>query len=136
MQLLTVWQNVAQIRERYGPDAAAEILALSQAKIFLGSITDHHTRAELVELLGQRQAPDHEERRGRAPDVLSAQALQRLSGGEGLLVHGELPPVFFRQRRSYADRHLRRLAGAPDPCARGALTRDAPRAAARRPAPC
>jgi hypothetical protein len=115
VQFLTVWQNVSQIRERYGPEAAAEILALSQAKIFLGSITDHHTRQELVELLGQRQAADGDDRRGRAPDVLSAQALQRLSGGEGLLVHGELPPVFFRQRRSYADRHLRRLVGAPDP---------------------
>ena len=115
VQFLTVWQNVAQIRERYGPEAAAEILALSQAKIFLGSITDHHTRSELVELLGQRQAPDTDDHRGRGPDVLSAQALQRLSGGEGLLVHGELPPVFFRQRRSYADRQLRRLVGAPDP---------------------
>ena len=110
VQLLTVWQNISQIRERYGPDAAAEILALSQAKVFLGSITDQHTRRELVELLGQQQAPDYA-RRGRAPDVLSAQALQRLSGGEGLLIHGELPPVFLRQRRSYADRHLRRLAG-------------------------
>lgn len=112
VQLLTVWQNVSQIRERYGPEGAAEILALSQAKIFLGSITDHHTRRELVELLGQRQA-NLDERHGRAPDVLSAQALQRLSSGEGLLVHGELAPVFFRQRRSYSDRHLTRLAGTP-----------------------
>ena len=114
VQLLTVWQNVSQMRERYAPDAAAEILALSQAKVFLGSITDPHTRRELVELLGQRQDPE-DERRGRGPDVLSAQALQRLSTGEGLLVHGELPPVFFRQRRSYADRQLRALAGSPDP---------------------
>jgi type IV secretion system protein VirD4 len=118
VQFLTVWQNVSQIRQRYGPEAAAEILALSQAKIFLGSITDQHTRGELVELLGQRQSAAGEEQRGRTSDVLSAQALQRLSGGEGLLVHGNLPPVFFRQRRSYADRHLRQLMGDREPSLR------------------
>jgi len=114
VQLLTVWQNVAQIRERYGPDAAAEILALSQAKILLGSITDHHTRQEVVELLGQRQPLPGDQPHGRGPDVITAQALQRLTGGEGLLIHGELPPLFFRQRRAYEDRDLQRLsAGNP-----------------------
>jgi hypothetical protein len=41
--------------------------------------------------------------------VLTAQALQRTSAGEGMLIHGELPPVFFRQRRYYQDRDLVRL---------------------------
>ena len=40
------------------------------------------------------------------------QGSRRLSAGERLLIHGDLPPVFFRQRRSFADRHLQRLAGA------------------------
>ena len=114
VQFLTIWQNISQIRERYGADAAAEILALSQAKIFLGSITDPQTRDELVGMLGQQQMIDGAAATNRTRDVLTAQSLQRLSSGEGLLVHGELPPVFFRQRRSYADRPLRRLAGAAD----------------------
>lgn len=110
VRFLTVWHSVAQIRGRFGADAAAEILALSQAKVFLGSITDQHTRQELVELLGQQQQPDGD-RGGRPPDVLTAQALQRTSNGEGLLIHGDLPPVFFRQRRHYEDAELKRLKG-------------------------
>ena len=35
---------------------------------------------------------------------MTAQALQRTSTGEGLLINGDLPPVFFRQRRHYLDR--------------------------------
>jgi hypothetical protein len=46
----------AQLRRHFGVDAAAEILALSQAKVFLGSSTvPRNTCRELVELLGRRQ---------------------------------------------------------------------------------
>ena len=47
IRFVTVWHSLAQIRERYGIDGAATILALSQAKVFLGSITDEVTRQEL-----------------------------------------------------------------------------------------
>ena len=43
---------------------------------------------------------------------MTAQALQRTSNGEGLLINGELPPVFFRQRRHYLDPGLQRLKAA------------------------
>lgn len=108
-RFLTVWHSVAQLRRHFGADAAAEILSLSQAKVFLGSITDHHTRQELIELLGRRQPDDDG---GRPADVLTAQALQRTSNGDGLLIHGELPPIFFRQRRHYQDPALQRLKAA------------------------
>ena len=55
VRFLTVWHSVAQLRRHYGQDAAAEILALCQAKVFLGSITDDFTRDYIVELLGRRQ---------------------------------------------------------------------------------
>jgi type IV secretion system protein VirD4 len=113
VRFLTVWHSVAQIRRHFGPDAAAEILALSQAKVFMGSITDQFTRQELKDLLGHRQdllmrgsGP------GFAVDVMTAQALQRTSAGAGLLVNAELPPIVFRQRRHYLDPELRRLKGA------------------------
>jgi type IV secretory pathway TraG/TraD family ATPase VirD4 len=107
IRFLTVWHSLAQIRERYGTDAAATILALSQAKVFLGSITDDVTRQELVHLLGQQ--PTERDGHTQWRDTLTAQALQRLQDGQGLLVHGELPPVFFTQRRWYADPALLRL---------------------------
>ncbi len=107
VRFLTVWHSIAQMRERYGPDGAATILALSQAKVFLGSITDDATRQELVRLLGQE--PQEHEGNTQWRDTLTAQVLQRLHGGQGLLVHGELPPLFFSQRRYYSDPALLRL---------------------------
>jgi type IV secretory pathway TraG/TraD family ATPase VirD4 len=94
IRFVTVWHSLAQIRQRYGTDAAAEILALSQAKIFLGSITDDGTRHELLRLLGKG---------GDEHDATTAQALQRLRAGQGLLIHTEQPPVFFTQRRGTAE---------------------------------
>jgi type IV secretion system protein VirD4 len=112
-RFMTVWHSVAQLRRHFGVDAAAEILALCQAKVFMGSVTDHYTRQEIVELLGQRQQINDQQGVGRGADVMSAQVLQRTSSGEGLLIHGDVPPVFFRQRRHYEDRDLRVLKGEP-----------------------
>lgn len=120
-RFMTVWHSVAQMRRHFGADAAAEILALSQAKVFMGSITDDDTRAEIVKILGQRQQRDGlngTQPPGRGVDVMSAQALQRTSTGEGLLIHGDLPPVIFRQRRHYLDRDLTALKGPPSHAAR------------------
>ena len=104
-RFLTVWHSVAQMHRHYGPAAAAELLALSQAKIFLGSITDGHTVTELTRLLGRRASEEHQH-----PEILTAQALQRTTAGEGLLVHTDQPPAFYRQRRYYNDPALSALA--------------------------
>jgi len=112
VRFLTVWHSVAQIRRHFGVDAAAEIMALSQAKVFMGSITDQFTRQEVVELLGQRQRRNGARWNGRPAEVMTAQALQRTTAGEGLLINGELPPVVFRQRRHYLDPGLKQLKGA------------------------
>ncbi len=86
----------------------------------MGSITDHHTRQEIVELLGQRQQTHDPPHTGRGADVMTAQALQHTSTGDGLLIHGDLPPVFFRQRRHYDDAALRGPKGAPTAARRAA----------------
>jgi len=111
-RFMTVWHSVAQIRRTFGADAAAEILALSQGKVFMGSVTDQFTRQELVDLLGHQQRGRRET--GYGVDVLTAQALQRTTAGEGLLVDSDLPPVFFRQRRHYLDPNLLRLKGSSE----------------------
>ena len=104
-RFLTVWHSVAQIHRHYGEPAAAELLALCQAKLFLGSITDGHTVTELTRLLGQRAIEQNQN-----PEILTAQALQRTTAGEGLLIHTHQPPTFYRQRRYYDDPVLRALA--------------------------
>jgi type IV secretion system protein VirD4 len=104
-RFLTVWHSVSQMHRHYGPAAASEILALSQANLFLGSITDGHTVTELTRLLGHRATENNQH-----PEILTAQALQRTTAGEGLLIHTDYPPTFYRQRRYYKDPALRRLA--------------------------
>ncbi len=104
-RFLTVWHSVAQMHHHYGPAGAEELLALSQAKLFLGSITDRLTVIELTRLLGQRASEQNQN-----PEILTAQALQRTTAGEGLLIHTHQPPTFYRQRRYYQDPTLKAIA--------------------------
>ena len=104
-RFLTIWHSVAQMHHHYGPAAAEELLALSQAKLFLGSITDRLTVIELTRLLGQRATEQNQN-----PEILTAQALQRTTAGEGLLIHTHQPPTFYRQRRYYEDPTLKAIA--------------------------
>ena len=104
-RFLTVWHSVAQMHHHYGPAAAEELLALSQAKLFLESITDRLTVIELTRLLGQRASEQNQN-----PEILTAQALQRTTAGEGLLIHTHQPPTFYRQRRYCQDPTLKAIA--------------------------
>lgn len=76
VRIATVWQSLAQARERYG-DATDSILANSAAKVFMGPITDNTTRGFVEGLLGQElhHHEDHETWRPKA----TAQALQQLA---------------------------------------------------------
>ncbi|HUA88301.1 MAG TPA: type IV secretory system conjugative DNA transfer family protein, partial [Steroidobacteraceae bacterium] len=103
MRFMTVWHSVAQIQRRYTDQGASELLALSQAKVFLGSITDRATVDEVTRLMANRsQDPLSTEER-------ASQSLQRTSDREGLLIHTHKPPVVFRQRRYYLDADLKQL---------------------------
>ena len=109
-RFITVWHSVSQIQDRYGSEAAREILAASQAKIYLGSNTDGETVSEVNRLVGQLAGDQTFN-----PEIQTAQALQRLGEEQGILVHTQYPPALFKQRRYYKDPTLRRLADHPDP---------------------
>ena len=49
---VTVWQDLSQLRERYGPDAGGSVLSNSSVKLFLGPISDTSTLTYLDQLLG------------------------------------------------------------------------------------
>ena len=68
---------------------------------------DHRplTVIELTRLLGQRAMEQDQN-----PEILTAQALQRPTAGEGLLIHTHQPPTFYRQRRYYEDPTLKAMA--------------------------
>ena len=107
-RFVTVFHSVSQIQDRYGAEKAREILSLSQAKILLGSNTDGETTGEINRLVGQLAGDQTFN-----PDIQTAQAMQRLHENEGILVHGNLPPTVFKQRRYYNDPTLKELADKP-----------------------
>jgi hypothetical protein len=101
IRMATVWQSIAQIRERYN-GGADTILANSTAKLFLGPITDEATRSYVASLLGRG---DDEPRRPKA----SAAALQQLAGDRALVVLGARTPGLIRLRPFWATSRRRSM---------------------------
>lgn len=93
IRIATVWQSIAQMRERYN-GGADTILANSTAKLFLGPITDETTQGYVTSLLGRGD----ESRRPKAP----AAALQQLAGDRALVVLGAKTPGLIRLRPFWA----------------------------------
>jgi type IV secretion system protein VirD4 len=91
IRVATVWQSLAQMRERYGRGSET-IIANSTAKLYLGPITDDATRHHVVSLLGERR--DERMRRPRA----GAATLQQLEGDRALLVAGARVPALVTLR--------------------------------------
>lgn len=94
IRIATVWQSIAQLRDRYG-DAKDAILGASTCKVFLGPITDDTTRKEVVELLG-RQAVEVDDDHSTLGPLASAQDLQQLQRWRAPIVAGSLPPTVVR----------------------------------------
>ncbi len=106
VRIASLWQSLAQVRQRYGEDAET-VVASSHARVVLGPVVDEPTRRMVVELLDEEPG----ERRSRHGGGLeggrrsttvqetpqrkaSAQALQQLERWRGLAVVGsELPMV-------------------------------------------
>jgi type IV secretion system protein VirD4 len=110
VQLVTVWQDLAQVRARYG-EKAATVVNNHRAKVVLSGISDPATLEYASRLIGDAEIHDHSvtiaaggarsttrSRRERklAPDA----ELRRIRPGEGVLVYGHLPPARIRLRVS------------------------------------
>jgi type IV secretion system protein VirD4 len=102
IQLVTVWQDVAQISARYGARAAT-VLNNHRAKLFLSGTADASTLDQASHLVGDESVVMGSETHGAggrsttsAPvqrRLLPPDALRRLPPGTGVLVYGGLPPV-------------------------------------------
>ena len=108
IRFATVWQSLAQMRDRYG-DAADAILASSTAKLFMGPVTDETTRRYISGALGDelQEHDDHPSWRSKAGSA----ELQQLERDRALLVNGNLPPAVIRVAPYWKLRDLRRRAG-------------------------
>jgi type IV secretory pathway TraG/TraD family ATPase VirD4 len=109
IQLVTIWQDLAQVRSRYG-ERAATVVNNHRAKLVLSGISDPATLEYASRLIGDAEVRDHsvttDAKGGRsitrstrerrlAPDA----EVRRIPPGTGVLVYGHLPPVRIKLRR-------------------------------------
>jgi type IV secretion system protein VirD4 len=113
VQLVTVWQDLAQLNARYGLKGPS-VVNNHRAKLFLSGIADPGTLEHVSQLAGEEDrnvrsrtldnygssstTDASSPRRLVPPDVL-----RRLPPGSGLLVYAHLPPVGVRLRHSGDD---------------------------------
>jgi type IV secretion system protein VirD4 len=119
VQLVTVWQDLAQLNARYGAKGPS-VVNNHRAKLFLSGIADPGTlehasqlagdedrnmRSRTVDRYGSSSTTDaYSPRRLVPPD-----ALRRLPPGSGLLVYAHLPPVRIRLRKPVSDSSFNRM---------------------------
>ncbi len=114
IQIVTVWQDLAQVRGRYGARAPT-VLNNHRAKLFLPGIADPDTLEYASRLIGDEEAPqpsvtrDPAGRRSTSTTtsprrLLPPECLRCLERGRGVLVYGTLPPVRLQLRPWWAQR--------------------------------
>ena len=106
IQLVTVWQDLAQITARYGPRAPT-VLNNHRARLFLSGIAEPSTLEHASGLVGEEEVSvgslTRDGRGGRSTTtsthrrrLLPPEALRQLPRGTGVLIYGERPPVRLR----------------------------------------
>ncbi|MGE3795655.1 MAG: type IV secretory system conjugative DNA transfer family protein [Dehalococcoidia bacterium] len=124
IQVVSVFQDLAQARGRYG-EAADTILANHRAKLFLSGISDARTLDYLGRALGEEEVGYESHTRGehgsasrtrgtRQRRLAPADAVRGIPPGEAILVYGHLPPARLSLRPWYRDGALRRAARAAE----------------------
>lgn len=122
VQLLSIFQDMAQVSSRYGRQAST-IVNNHRAKVFGTGISDPETLSYVSRVLGagefeQRSRSTGEKgRRSETEgdtyrDLAPANVVRERNPGTGLLVYGHLPPAKIKLRPWYADPELRKLRGA------------------------
>ncbi|HUP86847.1 MAG TPA: type IV secretory system conjugative DNA transfer family protein [Acidimicrobiales bacterium] len=120
VQLVTIFQDLAQVNLRYG-QAAGTVVNNHRAKLFLPAVSDLGTLDLASRLVGDEEldrASHTTDATGRRSETTATQwrrllppeLANRLGDGEAVLLYGNLPPARLRLRPWYRDRRLRRLA--------------------------
>jgi type IV secretion system protein VirD4 len=117
--LMSIVQDLSQLRARYGSDRANSILNNHGCKMALPGISDPETADVVTKLVGRGQYTDvqvsHTNGRAahsyslRQDQMASPDALRQLPDGTGVVLYRGKPPTIVRLRPWYADRRLREL---------------------------
>jgi len=112
IQLVTVWQDLAQVRARYG-SRAPTVLNNHRAKLFLPGVADPDTLDYASRLIGDEEievpSMTRDATGGRSTTstrgprrLLPPEELRCLGRGQAVLVYGTLPPARLRLRPWWA----------------------------------
>jgi type IV secretion system protein VirD4 len=121
IQLVSVFQDMAQIHAVYGRDRAPTIVSNHRAKVILSGIADPQTLEYLARLLGDEEVRQVSATSGWAGrrsttesvgyrNLAPANVLRQMRPNQGVLVYGHLAPTRIELRPWFKDRRLRRLA--------------------------
>jgi type IV secretion system protein VirD4 len=113
VQLLTVWQDLAQVESRYG-GRWATVVNNHRAKLICSGIADPVTLQHVSGLLGEEERAEHsftvgDDGRRTRTEAVTAKALappgwlRQLPAGEAVLVYGSFPPARLALRPYFAD---------------------------------
>jgi type IV secretion system protein VirD4 len=112
VQLVTVWQDLAQIQARYGTRADT-VLNNHRARLFLSGTADGATLDRASHLVGEEEVHLPSLTTGPGGDsttsaptrrpLLPPDALRRLPANSGVLIYGSLPPVRVNLRPWWVD---------------------------------
>jgi type IV secretion system protein VirD4 len=125
VQLLSVFQNLSQVADRWGRERAETIIANHRARLFGSGIGDRATLEYLGAVLGEEEierVATHRQRlqvdvgsRTYSHDFKRLAAPNRVREadfGTALLVYGRLPPAWVKLRPWHRDRRLSAIVNA------------------------
>jgi type IV secretion system protein VirD4 len=128
VQVLSVFQNLSQISERWGRDRADTLIANHTARLFGSGIADRATLDYLGAILGDEEIQkisthrqrhqlelgsrtySHDYKRLAAPD-----RIRQTQPNTALLIYGNIAPAWINLRPWYRDRQLRAQVTTPAP---------------------
>lgn len=120
VQLVSIFQDLAQISDRYGKRANT-VLNNHRAMMTLGAVKDEELLKYVSSLLGDKAVSQTSSTKGGGRPTTTESTTYRkvappdvvrtMAPGQGLLVYGHLLPAHLRLRRYYENRGLRDLAG-------------------------
>lgn len=124
IQLVTIWQDLAQLNARYG-QRASTVFNNHRAKLILSGISDPATLEQVSLLMGEAagvassSTSDGEGRRSTTVSessrrLMPPDGIRRIRPGEGVLLYGHLPPARLTLRPYFADRVLSARSGGPE----------------------
>jgi type IV secretion system protein VirD4 len=124
VMLMSIIQDLSQLRARYGTDRANTILNNHGCKIILPGISDPETSDVLARLIGRSEYTDQQVSLGadgrisrsfstRHDAMATPDTLRQLRAGSAIVIHRDSPPALVRLPYWFQKRRYRRFAKVP-----------------------